>query len=52
MDMEQKLQRPRDIIGGLVIVAVGPFFLLLGRELEFGDSFQMGPGYFPPSSAS
>ena len=45
--MEPKLQRPRDIIGGLVIVAVGAFFLLLGRELEFGDSFQMGPGYFP-----
>ena len=45
--MEPQLQRPRDIIGGLVIVAVGALFLLLGRELEFGNSFQMGPGYFP-----
>ena len=42
--MEPQLQRPRDIIGGLVIVAVGALFLLLGRELEFGNSFQMGPG--------
>ena len=45
--MEPQLQRPRDIIGGLMIVAVGALFLLLGRELEFGNSFQMGPGYFP-----
>ena len=45
--MEPQLQRPRDIIGGLVILAIGALFLLLGRELEFGNSFQMGPGYFP-----
>ena len=45
--MEPQMQRPRDIIGGLTIVAVGALFLLLGRQLEFGDSFKMGPGYFP-----
>jgi hypothetical protein len=45
--MEPQLQRPRDIVGGLLIVATGALFLLLGRELEFGNSFQMGPGYFP-----
>jgi len=45
--MEPQMQRPRDIVGGLVIVAVGALFLLLGRGLEFGNSFQMGPGYFP-----
>jgi len=45
--MEPHLQRPRDIIGGLTIVAVGALFLLLGRDLEFGTSFKMGAGYFP-----
>jgi hypothetical protein len=45
--MEAQLQRPRDIIGGLTIVAIGAFFFLLGRELEFGNSIRMGAGYFP-----
>jgi Tripartite tricarboxylate transporter TctB family len=45
--METQMQRPRDVVGGCLIVAVGALFLLLGRDLEFGNSFQMGPGYFP-----
>ena len=40
-------ERPRDVIGGALIMAIGAGFLLLGRELEFGTSFRMGPGYFP-----
>lgn len=45
--MDPQLQRPRDLVGGLTIVAIGALFFLLGRELEFGDSFKMGAGYFP-----
>lgn len=45
--MDSQLQSPRDIVGGFVIVAIGALFFLLGRDLEFGDSFRMGPGYFP-----
>lgn len=41
------MERPRDIVGGLVVVAIGAAFLVEGRELEFGTSFRMGPGYFP-----
>lgn len=45
--MSAKFQKPKDIIGGGVVVAIGAIFLLLGRDLEFGNSFRMGPGYFP-----
>jgi hypothetical protein len=41
------LERPRDVAGGLLVVAIGAGFLLVGRELEMGTSFRMGPGYFP-----
>ena len=45
--MTQALEKPRDLVGGILVVAVGAGFLLLGRELEMGSSFRMGPGYFP-----
>lgn len=45
--MNSQLQRPRDVIAGLLIVAIGLAFLLAGRGMEFGTSFRMGPGYFP-----
>jgi Tripartite tricarboxylate transporter TctB family len=45
--MATKLEKPRDVIGGGIVLAIGAAFLLLGRDLDFGDSFQMGPGYFP-----
>ena len=41
------MERPRDVVGGLVVMAIGAGFLLFGRELEMGTSFRMGPGYFP-----
>jgi hypothetical protein len=41
------MEKPRDVIGGLLVVAIGAGFLLFGRELEMGTSFRMGPGYFP-----
>ena len=45
--MATSFEKPRDVIGGVLIMAIGGAFLLLGRELEFGTSFRMGPGYFP-----
>ena len=41
------MEKPRDVIGGLVVMAIGTGFLMFGRELEMGTSFRMGPGYFP-----
>jgi hypothetical protein len=45
--MAAELEKPRDVVGGLVVMAIGAGFLLVGQELEFGTSFRMGPGYFP-----
>jgi hypothetical protein len=45
--MSSSFEKPRDVVGGLVVVGIGSLFLLLGRELEVGSSFRMGPGYFP-----
>ena len=41
------MEKPRDIVGGLVVMTIGAGFLMFGRELEMGTSFRMGPGYFP-----
>jgi hypothetical protein len=45
--MAGTLQKPRDVIGGLVVMAIGAGFLLFGRELPMGTALRMGPGYFP-----
>ncbi|HEX6014668.1 MAG TPA: tripartite tricarboxylate transporter TctB family protein, partial [Geminicoccaceae bacterium] len=47
MAVAAQLEKPRDVVGGLLIVAIGAGFLLFGRELEFGTARSMGPGYFP-----
>ena len=41
------MEKPRDVIGGALVIGIGAGFLLFGRELEMGTSFRMGPGYFP-----
>lgn len=41
------MEKPRDVVGGAVIMAVGLAFLLFGQELPMGTSVRMGPGYFP-----
>jgi uncharacterized membrane protein YgdD (TMEM256/DUF423 family) len=41
------IQKPRDIVGGLIVTAIGAGFLVYSRELETGTSLRMGPGYFP-----
>ncbi|RWJ05768.1 tripartite tricarboxylate transporter TctB family protein [Mesorhizobium sp.] len=45
--MPHSFEKPRDVIGGLAIMAIGAGFLMLGRVLPFGTAVRMGPGYFP-----
>ena len=45
--MAAQFEKPRDVVGGLLVLAIGAAFLLEGRELRMGTSFRMGPGYFP-----
>jgi hypothetical protein len=42
-----KITHGRDFIGGLTMICVALLFIWFGRELNVGNSFQMGPGYFP-----
>lgn len=42
-----KIRNGRDFVGGVTMIFVGLLFIWFGRELEVGNSFQMGPGYFP-----
>ncbi|MFK4769327.1 MULTISPECIES: tripartite tricarboxylate transporter TctB family protein [Rhizobium/Agrobacterium group] len=42
-----KIRNSRDFVGGVTMICVGLLFIWFGRELEVGNSFQMGPGYFP-----
>jgi hypothetical protein len=42
-----KIRNGRDFVGGLTMICVGLLFIWFGREMETGNSFQMGPGYFP-----
>jgi hypothetical protein len=42
-----RVKSPQDIGAGLVFLAIGIAGLVFGRELAFGSSARMGPGYFP-----
>ncbi len=42
-----KIRNGRDFVGGVTMICVGLLFIWFGRELQVGNSFQMGPGYFP-----
>ena len=37
----------RDIVAGLLFVAIGAFALLVARGYPVGTAMRMGPGYFP-----
>lgn len=37
----------RDLLGGLLIVAIGGAFLIVGSSLRFGTAERIGPGFFP-----
>ena len=41
------MRRRSDVIGGLIVMTIGTGFLMVGRDLDMGSSFRMGPGYFP-----
>lgn len=45
--MPTSSEKPRDLVGGILVMATGLGFMALGRDLEMGTSFRMGPGYFP-----
>jgi hypothetical protein len=45
--MAAQLEKPRDLAGGVMVMAMALGFFVVGRELEIGSSFRMGPGYFP-----
>lgn len=42
-----KIRNSRDFFGGVTMIVTGLLFIWFGRDLETGNSFQMGPGYFP-----
>ncbi len=42
-----KIKNGRDFVGGVTMIVTGLLFIWFGRGLEVGNSFQMGPGYFP-----
>lgn len=37
----------KDFFSGLIFIAIGLVFAVLGRDLELGTATRMGPGYFP-----
>ena len=37
----------RDIIGGMLVTAIGLFFVIYAQRYSFGSLTRMGPGYFP-----
>jgi hypothetical protein len=37
----------RDVIGGLLLAAIGLFFVLGALDMHIGEARRMGPGYFP-----
>lgn len=37
----------RDILGGLLMLGIGLFFAIYGRNYELGTVARMGAGYFP-----
>lgn len=42
-----KIKNGRDFVGGVTMICTGLLFIWFGRDLQVGNSFQMGPGYFP-----
>jgi hypothetical protein len=42
-----KIKNGRDFVGGSMMIVIGVLFIWFGRDLQVGNSFQMGPGYFP-----
>jgi lysylphosphatidylglycerol synthetase-like protein (DUF2156 family) len=45
--MASQLEKPRDIVSGVLVLATGAGFLYFGSGLTVGTAGRMGPGYFP-----
>ncbi|WP_244600804.1 tripartite tricarboxylate transporter TctB family protein [Agrobacterium sp. LAD9] len=45
--MNTHIEKPRDLVAGMVIFALGAGFFLSSQSLAFGTAIRMGPGYFP-----
>jgi hypothetical protein len=41
------IKAPRDVGAGLLFIAIGAAGLYFGRDLTYGSSARMGPGFFP-----
>jgi Tripartite tricarboxylate transporter TctB family len=42
-----RIKSPQDVGAAIVFIAIGLGGLYFGRDLAFGSSHNMGPGYFP-----
>ena len=42
-----KIKAPRDFWAGLMFIAFGLGFVLVGRNYDMGTAVRMGPAYFP-----
>lgn len=45
------LRLSRDLVGGLIVAAVGLVFLIGALRMRIGSAMEMGPGYFPLATA-
>lgn len=41
------IRNPKDVLSGLLFIALAAVFALETRELPMGTAIRMGPGYFP-----
>jgi putative tricarboxylic transport membrane protein len=39
--------RNKDFVAGLLFIGISLCFVILGKDLEFGEPTNMGPGFFP-----
>jgi hypothetical protein len=46
-----RIKSPSDFGAGLLLSGCSALFLYLGKDLERGTAFQMGPGFFPTAIA-
>lgn len=46
-ELAAPIEKPRDLVGGIFMMALGAGFFISARTLDFGSSQRMGPGYFP-----
>ncbi len=46
-EMRAHIKNPKDILAGILFLAIAAVFAYGLRELPIGTAFRMGPGYFP-----